>query len=133
MLLTTVPLRRSYKVLFGLVRSYLRRWGIEETIRFIKTSYDLEDVRVLRYRGLQNLMPLVLAVVYFSAIVLDASAKLKILTGDVLAAAKRVFGIPDFNYYALSDGLKKLFERHPGRPHRIPKPPPDPQLYLFEP
>ena len=132
MLLTTEKLRRSYKVLFKMVRSYLRRWSIEETIRFIKTSYDLEDVRVLRYQGLQNLMPLVLAVIYFSVMVLDGKEKLKILAGDVLSVAKRVFGIPDFKYYALSDGLKKLFERHPGRPHRLRKGPPDPQLLLFE-
>ena len=132
MLLTTEKLRRSYKVLFKMVRSYLRRWSIEETIRFIKTSYDLEDVRVLRYQGLQNLMPLVLAVIYFSAMVLDGKEKLKILAGHVLSVSKRVFGIPDFKYYALSDGLKKLFERHPGRPHRLRKGPPDPQLLLFE-
>jgi len=131
-LLTTETLRRSYKVLFKLVRSYLRRWGIEETIRFIKTSYDLEDVRVLRYRGLQNLMPLILAVIYFSAVVLDGKEKLKIMVGHVFAAAKRVFGIPDFKYYALSDGLKKLFDRHPGRPHHVRRGPPDPQLYLFD-
>ena len=132
MLLTTEKLRRSYKVLFKMVRSYLRRWSIEETIRFIKTSYDLEDVRVLRYQGLQNLMPLVLAVIYFSAMVLDGKEKLKILAGHVLSVSKRVFGIPDFKYYALSDGLKKLFERHPGRPHRLRRGPPAPQLLLFE-
>ncbi len=120
------------KVLFKMVRSYLRRWSIEETIRFIKTSYDLEDVRVLRYQGLQNLMPLVLAVIYFSAMVLDGKEKLKILAGHVLSVSKRVFGIPDFKYYALSDGLKKLFERHPGRPHRLRRGPPAPQLLLFE-
>jgi hypothetical protein len=132
MVLTTEKLRRSYKVLFKMVRSYLKRWSIEETIRFIKDSYDLEDVRVLRYRGLQNLMPLVLAVVYFSALVLDGREKLKLLVGHVLKAARRVFGIPDFKYYALSDGLKKLFDRHPGRPHHVRRGPPDPQLLLFE-
>jgi hypothetical protein len=133
MILTTEKLRRSYKVLYKILRSYLKRWSIEETIRFIKDSYDLEDVRVLRYRGLQNLMPLVLAVIYFSALVLDGSEKLKILVGHVLKAAKRVFGIPDFKYYALSDGLKKLFALHPGKPHFVRKKPPDPQLLLFEP
>jgi len=133
MVLTTEKLRRSYKVLFKMVRSYPKRWSIEETIRFIKDSYDLEDVRVLRYQGLQNLMPLVLGVVYFSALVLDGREKLKILAGHVLSAAKRVFGIPDFKYYALSDGLKKLFDRHPGRPHHVRRGPPDPQLLLFEP
>src|SRR4030066_1525564 len=35
MLLTTEPLRRSRKVLWRIVEAYIRRWAIEETIRFI--------------------------------------------------------------------------------------------------
>ncbi len=31
-------------------------------------------------------------------------------------AAKRLFGVPDFKYYALADGLRALFARHPGCP-----------------
>jgi hypothetical protein len=131
MVLTTEKLGRSYKVLYRMLQSYLRRWAIEETIRFIKGCYDLEDVRVLRYIGLQNLMPLVLSALYFSAVVLDGEEKLRLLTGHVLSAAKRVFGIPEFLYYALADGLKSIFARHPGRPHRISRHPPDPQLSLL--
>ena len=115
MLLTTEPLRRNRKVLWRMVQSYIRRWSIEETIRFIKQSYDLEDVRVLRYRRLQNILPLVMAASYFAAVVLDAKAKLKVMTGYVLKAAKRLFGIPDFHYYAIADGLTNIFQRHPGR------------------
>jgi hypothetical protein len=132
MLLTTEPLKRSRKVLFKMVRCYLRRWSVEETTRFIKTCYDLEDVRVLRYRGLQNLMPLVLAAIYFAAVVLDGKEKLKLLVGHVFSASKRLFGIPDFKYYSISDGIKKLFEMHPGKPYFVRKKPPDPQLLLFE-
>jgi len=132
MLLTTEQLKRSRKTLFTMVRRYIRRWSVEETIRFIKTSYDLEDVRVLRYKGLQNLMPLVLAAVYFAAVVLDGKEKLRILVEHVFNASKRLFGIPDFKYYSISDGLKKLFERHPGQPHRIRKRAPNLQLRLFD-
>jgi len=70
----------------------------------------------LGYRSLQNLMSLVVAASYFSAVVLDTRSKLRVMAGYVLKAAKRVFGIPDFHYYAISDGLKSIFERHPGRP-----------------
>ena len=132
MLLTTEKLTRSRKMLFKMVRCYIRRWSIEETIRFIKTCYDLEDVRVLRYQGLQNLMPLVLAAIYFAAVVLDGKEKLRLLVEHVFSASKRLFGIPDFKYYSISDGLKKLFDRHPGRPHRARKRSPDPQLMLFD-
>lgn len=119
MLLTTEPLRKSRKVLWRLVRAYMRRWAIEETIRFIKQSYDIEDVRVLGYRSLRNLMTLVLAATYFAAVVLDTGAKLKVMAGHVLKAAKRVFGIPDFHYYAIADGLMSIFMRYPGRMFQI--------------
>lgn len=124
MLLTTEPLRDSFKCLWHWVRAYLKRWAIEETIRYVKTSYDLENVRVLNYQGLQNLMPLVLAVMFFSACVLDHDQRLRVMAGYVEQAAKRLFGIPDFKYYALADGLHALFTRHPGAPRpriRSPK------------
>ena len=125
-----LDIRRSRKVLWRVVRAYFRRWSIEETIRFVKQSYDLENVRVLNYPGLQNLFPLLLAVMYLTAVMLDTREKLKIMAGYVLKAAKRVFGIPDFKYYALADGLRGLFMRHPGRPQRI-SPSGDPQILLF--
>jgi hypothetical protein len=115
MLLTTEPLRRNRKVLWNLVESYIRRWTIEETIRFIKQSYNLEDVRVLGYQSLQNLLPLIMAASYFASVVLDTKSKLKVMAGYVLKAAKRLFGIPDFHYYASADGLTSIFQRHPGR------------------
>jgi hypothetical protein len=46
MLLKTELLRRSRKVLWRLVRAYIRRWAIEETIRYIKQSYELEDTGI---------------------------------------------------------------------------------------
>ncbi len=115
MLLTTVRLRRSAKLLKRVLSSYLRRWSIEETIRFIKQTYDLENIRVLRYVCLQNMMALVLAVFYFLAAVLDTHHKLKVMAGPVLDCAKRVFGVPDFKYYALGDGLSAIFRRNPGK------------------
>jgi hypothetical protein len=114
-LLTTEPLRRSRKVLWRMVRAYIRRWAIEETIRYIKQSYELEDVRVLNYRSLQNIMPLVWAAAYFAAVLLDTASKLKVMAGYVLKAAKRVFGIPEFHYYCIADGLTSIFMRYPGR------------------
>lgn len=115
MLLTTEHLRKSRKVLWRLVRAYIRRWAIEETIRYIKQSYELEDVRVLNYRSLQNIMPLVCAAAYFAAVLLDTASKLKVMAGYVLKAAKRVFGVPEFHYYCIADGLTSIFMRYPGQ------------------
>lgn len=133
LLLTTEPLRHSFKSLWPVVRAYLKRWSIEETIRYIKTCYGLENVRILNYQGLQNLMPLLLAVMFFCACVLDHDLRLRVMARYVEKAAKRVFGIPDFKYYALADGLRALLARNPGfiRP-RIHNPRPK-QLSLFTP
>jgi hypothetical protein len=122
MLLTTEPLRKSRRVLWRLVRAYIRRWAIEETIRYIKQSYELEDVRVLSYRSLQNIMPLVCASAYFASVLLDTASKLKVMAGYVLKAAKRLFGIPEFHYYCMADGLTSIFTRYPGRITRLSPP-----------
>ena len=114
MLLTTQPLKRNRKVLYRLLGCYIKRWSIEETIRFVKQTYDLENIRVLKYVRLRNMMALLLAVFYFIATKLDTAQKLKVMTGHVLKQAKRVFGVPDFKYYALGDGLSTIFRRSPG-------------------
>ena len=115
MLLTTLEIGPGQKDVWFVVQAYLKRWSVEETIRFVKQTYDLENIRVLRYARLQNMMALLLAVFYFAAVVLDQNQKLTIMTGHILKSAKRVFGIPDFKYYALGDGLCNIFSRFPGQ------------------
>ena len=119
MLLTSLAMRRSRKILWKMVKRYLRRWAIEETIRFWKQSYDVENIRVMGYTSLQNMMSLISVVSYFAAVSLDVGSKLKITAAYVLKSAKRVFGIPNFRYYAIADGLRDLFMRHPGMPYRL--------------
>lgn len=108
MILTNLPVRRSRKSIWHVVRSYITRWKIEDVIRFVKQSYHLEDVRCLTYRRLQALMVLVTAAAYFAAGYLGLRMKLRVLAGHVLRASKRVFGIPDFRLYALADGIRQF-------------------------
>jgi len=114
MLLTTIPLRRNRRVLKYVLQSYIKRWSVEETIRYLKQSYDFENIRVMTYTRLRNMATLLLAAIYFITTVIDATNKLKILASHLLQSAKRVFGIPDFRYYALSDGLYNVFKSCPG-------------------
>jgi hypothetical protein len=111
MILTTEPMRRNRKVLWRVVNAYITRWKVEETIRFIKQSYDFEDVRVLTYDRLRNMSVLVIGAAYFAAVWLGTRTKLNILAMHALKAAKRLFGIPDFRYYALADGISTIFKR----------------------
>jgi hypothetical protein len=111
MLLTTIPMRKKRTLLWWAVEAYLTRWRIEETIRYIKQCYDLKDIRVMTYERLRNMAALVLATAYFTAVHLGLRSKLEILAGYALRAAKRIFGIPNFRYYALADGIKDILSR----------------------
>ena len=118
LLLTNVGLKKSRKSLWQIVESYITRWTIEETIRYMKQSYGLEDVRVLRYGSLRNLMVIVMATMYFACVYLGQRPKLQILAMYVLRSAKRLFGIPDFRYYALADGIRSILYPYAGRKTR---------------
>jgi hypothetical protein len=121
MLLTSLKIEPGEKDLWFIIQAYMKRWSIEETIQFIKQTYDLENIRVLKYARMQNMMALLLAVFYFVAVVLDQSQKLTIMAGHILKSAKRVFGIPDFKYYALGDGLYNIFSQFPGQLQNLQK------------
>jgi len=127
-LLTDLPMRRNRKVLWWVVSAYLTRWRIEEAIRFVKQSYELEDIRVLTYQRLRNLAVLVNAVAFFTAVVLGTRIKLEILATHLVTAAKRLFGIPNFRLYALADGIREVCARSPRR--SSPSPQGLPQLSL---
>jgi len=130
MLLTTIHPKSFQKDLFRVIKAYLKRWSIEDTIRFIKQTYDLENIRVLKYVRLRNMMALLLAVFYFVAVILDQSQKLTVMTGHVLKIAKRVFGIPNFKYYAIGDGISNIFKRFPGKIFEITEKIPVSQLKI---
>ena len=107
MLLTNIPVRISRKALWGITESYMTQWRIEETIRFVKQGYNLEDIRLLTYRRLKNMMALVLAVAYFTMVYLEIKMKLRVLARHVLRAARWLFGIPNFHFYSLADGIQE--------------------------
>jgi len=87
---------------------YLTRWKCEESYRFIKQGYNLEDIRLLNYVGLRNMMVIVQAVFYFVSVELGSKLKLNILLKKVYEKAKRFFEIPDFKQYAMADGIYRI-------------------------
>jgi len=87
---------------------YLTRWKCEESFRFLKHEYHLEDVRVRRYIGLRNTVALIHAVFYFLSVHLGRRLRMKILLEKILEKAKRFFQIPSFKHYAVADGIFRL-------------------------
>lgn len=130
MLLTNLAARaRDSESLWKIVEIYLARWKIEETLRFLKQSYHLEDLRVLSYRRLQNLAVLVLAAAYFASAFLGQKLKLKVLCEKLLIISRRFFGTPPFRFYALADAIRQVLSHSPPPAH--PPPPDEWPLQLF--
>jgi Transposase DDE domain len=124
LLLLTNALRgaQDSQSLWWIVQVYLTRWKIEENFRFIKQSYNLEDIRVMTYQRLKNLVVLVIAAAYFATTFLEQKMKLRILCEKLLMISQRFFGIPPSRFYALADGIKKILSQTSPGPS-LPAPP----------
>ena len=128
LLLTNLCGVRDSQSLWWIAQIYLTRWKIEETFRFVKQSYPLEDIRVMRYQRLKNLVLLMTAAAYFATAFLGQKLKLKILCEKLLIISQRFFGIPPFRFYALADGIHNILSR--SSPSPPADPPQTPQLLL---
>ena len=101
---------------------YLTRWKCEESFRFLKQEYHLEDIRVRSYNSLRNTIALVHAVFYFLSVYLGRSLKINIPLKKIMEKAKRFFQIPVFKHYAIADGIYRiLFGTKWESPDKIPK------------
>ncbi|MEI8183501.1 MAG: hypothetical protein WCG29_12445 [Desulfomonile sp.] len=74
---------------------------------------------------------LVLAVSFFTAVYIGYKPKLQILALHALYATQGIFGVPNFRYYVLADGIREILskagngtlqkKRHKGGPNdRLP-------------
>ena len=111
-----------------IVEIYLTRWKCEEIFRYIKQSYNLEDIRVRSYTGIRNIVVLVLAIAYFTSVYVGKKLKLRMIFEKIFFMSKRFFGIPEFYNYAMADGIYNyLYNNKYGleyitkKPHDIPK------------
>lgn len=109
MLLTSCPVQLNAKEsIWRIVEIYLTRWKCDESFRYIKQCYNLEDIRVRHYTSIRNMVVLILAVAYFAAVYLGNNLKLKMLVERIYLVSKRFFGVPTFFNYAIADGLYNL-------------------------
>jgi len=117
LLLTNVQTSQSRKAIWKIIEAYLSRWLVEEAIRFMKQTYGLEDIRLLNWQRLKNMMGVVLLAIYFICVHIGMELRMAILAGHIISAAKRFYGVTEFFYYALADGVGALLSRiRPKRP-----------------
>lgn len=126
LLLTNLKGTKSFKNLWQVVEGYITRWRVEETIRYIKQSYRLEDMRVLSYERFKNMAALVLCTAHFAASWMGFGERHKILTSHVVDLSQRINKTPEFYYYAVADGIRRLFTRFGQGWRRDREKPPDP-------
>ena len=107
-LLTNIPLLRRDEHAAWISDIYLTRWKCEETYRYLKQSYNLEDVRVRSYTALRNTYALVHAVSYFVSAVIGIRAKMKLVFRKLCEKAKRFYHVAAFYHYAVADGIHRL-------------------------
>ena len=110
---------------------YLTRWKCEESFRFLKHEYHLEDVRVRRYTALRNTVVLMHAVFYFVSIYLGRRMRLRILLDKIIERAKRFFQVPAFKHYAVADGIYRLLFNKRWREEDTEDGPPDKRQLRF--
>lgn len=109
MLLTSLEVDIHKKEsIWKVLEVYLTRWKCDESYRYIKQCYNLEDIRVRSYVSIRNIVVLLLAVSYFAAVYLGQNMRLKLLVERIFLVSKRFFGVPTFFNYAIADGIYNL-------------------------
>ncbi|MCA1758614.1 MAG: hypothetical protein LC658_02500 [Bacteroidales bacterium] len=95
---------------YGIIERYLTRWKCDECFRYIKQSYNLEDIRLLSYNGVRNMTVFVHAIAYFTSIWIGLDLKMKLMKEKIFILSKRFFGVPSFYNYAIADGIYELLK-----------------------
>ena len=106
------------------------RWRIEDTIRYAKRSYNLEDIRLFKYGKLKAMAyppseasavggsmrgAVVLATMYFSMAWIGNSQKHEVIARSVARMSFRIHDVPEFHFYAIADGTSDILKGHGGR------------------
>ena len=111
MLLTTLAKDTSREALWQVVEGYITRWRVEDTIRHVKQSYALEDMRLFRYAKLKAMAAIVLATIYFSMAWIGNSEKHEVIARSIARMSFRIHDVPEFHFYAIADGASDILKR----------------------
>lgn len=88
---------------------YLMRWRIEEYFKFKKQSFDFENIRVQSLKSIRNLDLLLTIAIGYVAEVSGKAENIR-MCAEVIEVSKRLFGAPDFVYYAVADGIFEILK-----------------------
>ena len=113
LLLSNLKIQEKKRLCHIISKVYLLRWRIEEYFRFKKQQFELEDLRVMSLQSIRNLNLLaMLAVGYIS--LTTSIQKDSIFLAEVKECSKRIYGMPQFVFYAIGYALERPLA---GAPH----------------
>lgn len=111
MLLTTLAKTTTREALWQVVEGYITRWRIEDAIRHVKQSYNLEDMRLFKYGKIKALAAIVLATIYFNMTWIGNSEKHDVIARSIARMSFRIHGVPEFHFYAIADGASDILKK----------------------
>ena len=111
MLLTTLATTTTREALWQVVEGYITRWRVEDTIRHVKQSYGLEDMRLFKYAKIKALAAIVLATIYFSMAWIGNSEKHEVIARSIARMSFRIHEVPEFHFYSIADGASDILKR----------------------
>src|SRR5699024_4601532 len=110
MMLITNIMPKDKRLTLAILKVYLKRWKIEEYFRFKKQQFNFEDIRV-RLKSSIKTMNLILSVTIGFIAMLSEKRKESLLVLYILKTSKRIYNIPKFDYYPLSDGIYAILQK----------------------
>ena len=87
-----------------ITKVYLLRWRIEEFYGFKKQQLDFEGFRVRSLQSIRNLDLLVTIAVGWIGLISEKSDE-RIMVMELIHISRRIYGTPNFVFYAIADGL----------------------------
>ncbi len=114
-----------------ITKVYLMRWRIEEYYKFKKQGFGFEKFLVRSLKSIRNLdLLLTIAIGFIGTLSEKIKESVEIL--EIIEASKRLYGLPKFTFYAISDGLVEILSKlYTGISSFFVKPPRSCQLCLL--
>ena len=93
-----------------ITKVYLLRWRIEEFYRFKKYQLNFEDLRVRSLNSIRNLdILMTIAIGYIGKMSINSDERIAVM--EIIVESRRIHGVPNFTFYAIADGLARIFHR----------------------
>ncbi len=81
----------------------------EEYFKFKKQSFNFENLRVQSLKSIRNLDLLLTIAIGYVAEISGKSDNIK-LCAEIIEVSKRLFGVPNFVYYAVADDIFEILK-----------------------